>query len=73
LRLLLLADEPEWAALLRACMPALGGSAVLMTAPNWEAVDSLFDDRQAVCWPRPACSPPLAVAAADHPAAGTRA
>lgn len=58
LRLLLLADEPEWAASLHACMPALGGSAVLLTAPNWEAVDSLFShDRQAVVLATPALQP----------------
>ncbi|MGA9660640.1 MAG: GGDEF-domain containing protein, partial [Pseudomonas alloputida] len=58
LRLLLLADEPEWAALLHACMPALGGSAVLLTAPNWEAVDSLFShDRQAVVLATPGLQP----------------
>ncbi|KHL72653.1 hypothetical protein PpSQ1_19830, partial [Pseudomonas putida] len=49
LRLLLLADEPEWAALLRECLLPLNGTAVLLTAPNWAAVDSLFSqDRQAV-------------------------
>ena len=49
LRLLLLADEPEWAVLLRECVQGLGGTAVLLTAPDWEAVDSLFShDRQAV-------------------------
>lgn len=58
LRLLLLADEPEWAALLHACMPALSGSAVLLTAPNWESVDSLFsNDRQAVVLATPALQP----------------
>jgi diguanylate cyclase (GGDEF)-like protein len=49
LRLLLLADEPEWAAVLRECLLPLNGAAVLLTAPNWAAVDSLFSqDRQAV-------------------------
>ena len=58
LRLLLLADEPQWAALLHACMPALNGSAVLLTAPDWDAVDSLFShDRQAVVLATPALQP----------------
>lgn len=35
-----------------------GGSAVLLTAPNWEAVDSLFShDRQAVVLATPALQP----------------
>ncbi|TDJ78154.1 bifunctional diguanylate cyclase/phosphodiesterase [Pseudomonas putida] len=57
-RLLLLADEPEWAALLRQCLLPLEGSAVLLTAPNWEAVDSIFShDRQAVILATPALQP----------------
>ncbi|MDR6710572.1 diguanylate cyclase (GGDEF)-like protein [Pseudomonas hunanensis] len=49
LRLLLLADEPAWAVRLRECLQPLAGSAVLLTAPNWEAVDTLFaHDRQAI-------------------------
>lgn len=58
LRLLLLADEPEWAALLRECLLPLGDLAVLLTAPNWAAVDSLFsNDRQAVILATPALQP----------------
>ncbi|AIR88732.1 putative bifunctional diguanylate cyclase/phosphodiesterase [Pseudomonas cremoricolorata] len=58
LRLLLLAEDPEWAAQLRECLRTLGGSAVLLTAPNWEAVDSLFcDDRQAVVLATPDLQP----------------
>jgi len=58
LRLLLLADEPQWAALLHACIPALNGSAVLLTAPDWDSVDSLFShDRQAVVLATPALQP----------------
>ena len=58
MRLLLLASEPEWAALLHACMPALKGTAVLLTAPDWDAVDSLFSrDRQAVVLTTPALRP----------------
>ncbi|QCI15233.1 bifunctional diguanylate cyclase/phosphodiesterase [Pseudomonas putida] len=57
-RLLLLADEPEWAALLRQCLLPLEGRAVLLTAPNWEAVDSIFShDRQAVILATPALQP----------------
>jgi len=43
LRLLLLADEPEWAALLRECLAPLGDSAVLIHAPSWEVVSRLFE------------------------------
>lgn len=58
LRLLLLADEPEWSASLRDCLQPLAGSAVLLTAPNWEAVNSLFaHDRQAVVLATPALLP----------------
>ncbi|WP_248747253.1 bifunctional diguanylate cyclase/phosphodiesterase [Pseudomonas sp. MWU12-2037] len=49
LRLLLLADEPEWAALLRECLAPLGDSAVLIHAPSWEVVSRLFEaDRTAL-------------------------
>lgn len=44
LRLLLLADEPAWAALLRECLAPMGDGAVLISAPNWESVSRLFDD-----------------------------
>ena len=44
LRLLLLADKPEWAALLRECLAPMGDGAVLISAPNWESVSRLFDD-----------------------------
>lgn len=58
LRLLLLADEPEWAVVLRECLLPLGGGAVLLTAPNWEAVDSLFaHDRSAIVLATPALQP----------------
>ncbi|MHC6228033.1 putative bifunctional diguanylate cyclase/phosphodiesterase [Pseudomonas sp. X10] len=60
LRLLLLADEPEWASVLRKCLQPLVGNTVLLTAPNWEAVDSLFcADRQAVVLATPALQPAL--------------
>ncbi|WP_248804034.1 putative bifunctional diguanylate cyclase/phosphodiesterase [Pseudomonas sp. MWU13-2100] len=49
LRLLLLADEPEWAALLRECLAPMGDSAVLIHAPSWEVVGRLFEaDRAAL-------------------------
>ena len=58
LRLLLLADEPEWAAVLRECLLPLGSSTVLLTAPSWDAVDSLFaHDRQAIVLATPALQP----------------
>ncbi|WP_085716218.1 bifunctional diguanylate cyclase/phosphodiesterase [Pseudomonas sp. B28(2017)] len=46
LRLLLLAEEPAWAALLRECLAPMGNSAVLISAPSWESVSSLFDDNR---------------------------
>ena len=58
LRLLLLADEPEWAAAVRDCLAPLAGSVVMLTAPNWEAVDSLFaNDRNALVLATPPLQP----------------
>ncbi|VVM70724.1 putative signaling protein [Pseudomonas fluorescens] len=58
LRLLLLAEEPAWAALLRECLAPMGSSAVLISAPSWESVSSLFDDnRSAVLLTIPALQP----------------
>lgn len=58
LRLLLLAPEPAWAALLRECLAPLGGSAVLISAPTWESVSTLFlDDRNAVLLTVPSLQP----------------
>ncbi|KAA0978100.1 bifunctional diguanylate cyclase/phosphodiesterase [Pseudomonas sp. ANT_H12B] len=58
LRLLLLAEEPAWAALLRECLAPMGNSAVLISAPSWESVNSLFDDnRSAVLLTIPALQP----------------
>ncbi|NER63323.1 GGDEF-domain containing protein, partial [Pseudomonas sp. MAFF212427] len=49
LRLLLLAEGPQWAAALGECLPLLANGAVLVTAPSWESVDSLFArDRNAL-------------------------
>ncbi|WP_166360946.1 putative bifunctional diguanylate cyclase/phosphodiesterase [Pseudomonas akapageensis] len=58
LRLLLLADEPEWTAVLRECLVPLAGAAVLISAPNWEAVSNLFAaDRSAVLLTTPELQP----------------
>ncbi|AEV65712.1 putative bifunctional diguanylate cyclase/phosphodiesterase [Pseudomonas ogarae] len=46
LRLLLLAQEPVWSAILRECLAPLGASVVLISAPNWESVSSLFEDNR---------------------------
>lgn len=57
-RLLLLAPEPTWAALLRECLVPLGDAAVLISAPDWESVSRLFeDDRTAVLLTVPALQP----------------
>jgi diguanylate cyclase len=58
LRLLLLADEPVWAALLRECLVPMGDAAVLICAPSWESVSNLFDDdRSAVLLTIPSLQP----------------
>lgn len=59
LRLLLLASEPYWAAALREHLPlASAHHAVLLTAPNWDAVDSLFaDDRLTIVLTTPDLQP----------------
>ncbi|NBA94390.1 bifunctional diguanylate cyclase/phosphodiesterase [Pseudomonas sp. R5(2019)] len=58
LRLLLLAEAPEWAAVLRECLVPLADSAVLLSAPSWEAVSSLFSkDRHALILATPAQQP----------------
>ena len=44
LRLVLLADLPEWAPLLRDCLAALGSASPLITAPSWDAACALFDE-----------------------------
>lgn len=46
LRLLLLAQEPAWSAILRECLAPLGPSVVLISAPSWESVSSLFEDNR---------------------------
>jgi len=58
LRLLLLADKPEWATLLRECLAPMGDSTVLIHAPSWEAVSRLFDaDRTALLLTVPGLQP----------------
>ena len=58
LRLLLLAEEPSWAALLRECLAPLGSAAVLIDAPSWESVSHLFEnDRNALLLTTPALQP----------------
>ncbi|MDB6442028.1 diguanylate cyclase (GGDEF) domain-containing protein [Pseudomonas sp. NFACC32-1] len=46
LRLLLLAEEPEWPAILRECLAPMAGSIVLTSAPDWESVSDLFEDNR---------------------------
>ena len=59
LRLLLLAEEPSWAALLRECLAPMGSAAVLIGAPSWESVSHLFEnDRNALLLTTPALQPP---------------
>jgi diguanylate cyclase len=43
LRLLLLADTPQWAALLRECLAPLGDAVFLDSASSWEAIGSWID------------------------------
>jgi diguanylate cyclase (GGDEF)-like protein len=44
MRLVLLAESPEWAALLRELLAKMGGALPLITAPSWEVASSLFDE-----------------------------
>ncbi|MEB0041594.1 bifunctional diguanylate cyclase/phosphodiesterase [Pseudomonas sp. MH10] len=44
LHLLLLAQTPEWSALLRECLVPLGDTVTLVCAPSWEDVSGLFND-----------------------------
>lgn len=43
LRLVLLAETPDWGERLRECLGTLAGSFPLITAPSWEAASGLFD------------------------------
>lgn len=44
MRLVLLADSPGWAELLREQLGVLGSPFPLITAPSWVAASNLFDD-----------------------------
>ncbi|WP_315249301.1 bifunctional diguanylate cyclase/phosphodiesterase [Pseudomonas fragi] len=58
LRLLLLAEEPSWAVLLRECLAPMGSADVLIDAPSWESVSHLFEnDRNALLLTTPALQP----------------
>ncbi|MGO2766921.1 putative bifunctional diguanylate cyclase/phosphodiesterase [Pseudomonas taetrolens] len=58
LRLLLLAEEPFWAALLRECLAPMGSTVLLICAPDWESVNYLFEaDRNALLLTTPALQP----------------
>ena len=58
LRLVLLAERPEWAALLRARLAALDCACPLITAPSWDAARALFDDPYSgLLLTTPACQP----------------
>ena len=58
MRLVLLADEPEWAVLLRARLAAMGSAVPLITAPSWAAASNLFDaDASGLLLATPACQP----------------
>lgn len=46
LRLLLLAETPEWSVKLRECLAPMGTAVVLISAPSWESVSSLFEDNR---------------------------
>ena len=58
LRLLLLAEEPSWAALLRECLAPMGNTVLLICAPDWESVNYLFEaDRNTLLLTTPALQP----------------
>jgi len=58
LRLVLVAEVPEWAELLRERLSALGSASPLITAPSWDAASSLFDDDcNGLLLTTPACQP----------------
>lgn len=46
-RLLLLAQEPQWPAALRACLAAMGSKLVLVTESSWEALSQHLQDGRA--------------------------
>ena len=58
LRLLLLAEESSWAALVRECLAPMGNTVVLICAPGWESISYLFEnDRNALLLTTPALQP----------------
>ena len=58
-RLLLLAEQAIWAAMLHECLATLGQGYVLITAPSWASVRGLFEgDANAVVLTTPALQPP---------------
>ncbi|WAH58612.1 bifunctional diguanylate cyclase/phosphodiesterase [Pseudomonas silvicola] len=57
-RLLLVAQDPAWVALLRQCLAPLGSTAVLVVAESFETVDEIFHaDRAAVVLATPQSQP----------------
>ena len=75
MRLLLLADSPTWAELLRERLGQLDAAAALITAPSWSAASGLFDEQPGTlvlttpqCLPAPGCCPfPLILLLEDEP------
>ena len=58
LRLLLLAEESSWAALVRECLAPMGNTVVLICAPGGESISYLFEnDRNALLLTTPALQP----------------
>ena len=58
LRLLLLAEEPFWVALMRESLAPMGSAATLVSAPSWESVSYLFEnDRNALLLTTPLLQP----------------
>ena len=73
LRLILLAENPAWAALLRTQLAALGNGYPLITAPNWQAASGLFDNPDSglllstpACLPAPGTCPLPVVLLLEH-------
>jgi diguanylate cyclase (GGDEF)-like protein len=57
-RLILLAEAPEWADRLRECLGGLGNPYPLFTAPSWAAASCLLgDQRPSILLSTPACLP----------------
>lgn len=76
LRLVLLAETPDWAKLLREQLSALGNLSPLITAPSWEAASNLFDEHDGGlllatpgCLPEPGrCPLPMVLLLDEEPA-----